>query len=248
MSTSIIFYDIPSTLPTIAWSPNTWKTRYALNFKGLPYKTVWVEYPDIEARCKEIGAAPTRNKPDGRPMYTLPVIHDLSTGAVISDSSNIAAYLDETYPDKQVLIPVGTAGFHRAFEEAVPALIAPIFPYGKPASLQRLNPPSTEYYRRAREEGLGATLEERIPKGDADVAEWKKLKDGFGKIDEWIRANGAGSSYLMGQTLCYADLWIGAFVIWIKLVLPDKWEDMKAWHEGRWAKLLKGLEEYGTVV
>ena len=23
--------------------------RYCLNIKGIPYKTVWVEYPDIEA-------------------------------------------------------------------------------------------------------------------------------------------------------------------------------------------------------
>ena len=28
----IIFYDIPSTLPGKAWSPNTWKTRYVMNY------------------------------------------------------------------------------------------------------------------------------------------------------------------------------------------------------------------------
>ncbi|KAJ7483558.1 hypothetical protein FB451DRAFT_1234964 [Mycena latifolia] len=79
MTPPIVFYDIPSTLPNKCWSPNTWKTRYALNFKGIPYKTSWVEYPDIEPLSREVGAAPTRNKPDGRPHYTLPMIHDPST-------------------------------------------------------------------------------------------------------------------------------------------------------------------------
>ncbi|KAF7358443.1 Glutathione S-transferase-like protein ustS [Mycena venus] len=248
MSASIVFYDIPSTLPNKCWSPNLWKTRYALNFKGIPYKTVWVEYPEIEALCKQIGAAPTRNKPDGRPHFTLPVIHDLSTGAVISDSTKIAAYLDTTYPEKPVLMPAGTAGFHRAFEDAAHALIAPIYPYGLPASHTKLNPLSAEYFRRTREESWGKTLENLAPQGDEDAIEWKKLKDGFGKIDEWMRASGEGSLYVMGDAPCYADMWMAGYALWIKLVLPDKWEEIQTWHQGRWAKLLKSLEEYETVV
>ncbi|KAF8206893.1 hypothetical protein K438DRAFT_2013918, partial [Mycena galopus ATCC 62051] len=248
MSASIVFYDIPSTLPTICWSPNLWKVRYALNFKGLPYKTVWLEYPEIEARCKEIGAAPTRNKPDGRPHYTLPVIHDLSTGAVISDSSKIAAYLDATYPDKPLLMPTGTAGFHLAFEGAAHPLISPIYPYGLPASHKNMNPPSAEYFRLTREEAWGKTLENLTPRGEEDAIEWKKLEDGFDKIDEWIRANGPDSLYLTGQTLCYADMWIAAYVLWIKLILPNKAEEMMSWNGGRWARLLKALEKYETVV
>ncbi|KAJ7192476.1 hypothetical protein B0H12DRAFT_1082684 [Mycena haematopus] len=117
---------------------------YALNFKRIPYRTVWVEYPEIEARCKEIGAAPTRT----------------------------------------------------------------------------------------REQTWGKTLENLTPKGEEDVVQWKKLKDGFAKVDEWIRAKG----------LIVLTLW------WIKLVLPDKWEGMTSWHQGRWAKLLKVLEDYETIV
>ncbi|KAJ7321016.1 hypothetical protein DFH08DRAFT_889794 [Mycena albidolilacea] len=248
MSTSIVFYDIPSTLPNCCWSPNLWKSRYALNFKGIPYTTVWLEYPEIEEKCKEIGASPTRNKPDGRPHYTLPMIHDLATGAVISDSAKIAAYLDATYPDKPMLMPAGTAGLHRAFEDAAHALISPIYPYGLPAAHKNLNPVSAEYFRRTREVAWGKTLEDLTPKGDEDAVEWKKLKDGFGKLDEWIRVNGPESPYFMGDTPCYADLWTAAYVMWIRLVLPGKWEEVKSWHEGRWAKLLKGLEEYETVL
>ncbi|KAJ7213652.1 hypothetical protein B0H12DRAFT_1033016, partial [Mycena haematopus] len=99
-----------------------------------------------------------------------------------------------------------------------------------------------------REQTWGKTLENLTPKGEEDVVQWKKLKDGFAKVDEWIRAKGADSSYLMGETLCYADMWIAAYAQWIKLVLPDKWEGMTSWHQGRWAKLLKVLEDYETIV
>ena len=50
--------------------------RYALAFKGLPFRTEWVEYPDVEALCKKIGAKPTEKKDDGRDHYTFPVIYD----------------------------------------------------------------------------------------------------------------------------------------------------------------------------
>ncbi|RDB26472.1 Glutathione S-transferase-like protein ustS [Hypsizygus marmoreus] len=98
MSNVITFYDIPSTLPGKAWSANTWKTRYSLNFKGLPYKTVWVEYPDIAELSKKLGIAPTNEGPNG-PNYTLPAIYDPTTGTALAESIAIAEYLDKTYPD-----------------------------------------------------------------------------------------------------------------------------------------------------
>ncbi|KAJ6535022.1 hypothetical protein B0H19DRAFT_1038969 [Mycena capillaripes] len=249
MSTaSIVFYDIPSTLPGKCFSPNLWKTRYALNFKGIPYETVWLEYPEIEPLCREIGAAPTSTKPDGRPHFTLPVIHDLSTGTVVSDSSKIAAYLDATYPNTPRLMPPHTVGLHRAFEDAAHELIIPLYRYGLPPSHAVMNPPSADYFRRTREEFFGTTLENLAPTGEEDVMEWKKFKNGFGKIDEWIRANGDGSTHIMGDALCYADMWIATYVLWIKMVLPEKWEEVKLWHGGRWAKLLQEMEKYETAV
>ncbi|KAJ7720849.1 hypothetical protein DFH07DRAFT_304058 [Mycena maculata] len=248
MATEIVFYDIPSSLPNKAWSPNTLKTRYALNYKGLAYKTVWVEYPDIESVCRQIGAAPTRNKPDGRPHFTLPMIHDPSTGATIADSAKIAAYVDATYPDRPSLMPAGTVGLHRAFEDAAHPLIGPIYPYCLPASHALLNPVSAAYFRRTREELWGKTLENLTPAGDADRVEWKKLEDGFGKMDEWIRASGEGSKYLMGDVLCYADMWMAAYLLWLKLVLPGRWGEIASWHGGRWGTLLQNLEKYETVL
>lgn len=39
--------------------------RYALNYKKLPYKTVWLEAHEIEPVAKKVGAKPTKVKPNG---------------------------------------------------------------------------------------------------------------------------------------------------------------------------------------
>ncbi|KAK0237618.1 hypothetical protein EDD85DRAFT_1022854 [Armillaria nabsnona] len=89
---------------------------YCLNLKNLPYQTVYVEIPDVKALAKKIGAAPTSMWPDESPKYTIPIIQDHSTGAVISDSPAIAAYLNKTYPSSgPVLIPSGTLALQLAF-------------------------------------------------------------------------------------------------------------------------------------
>jgi glutathione S-transferase len=145
-------------------------------------------------------------------------------------------------------MPSGTAGLNCAFEDAAHALITGIYPYALPASHAKMNPTSAAYFRRTREESWGKTLENLTPKGEEDAVEWKKLKDGFGKVDEWIRANGESSRFIMGDVLCYADMWMAAYALWIKLVLPDRWEELSSWHEGRWARLLQEMEKYETVV
>ncbi|KAJ7574088.1 hypothetical protein C8J56DRAFT_757479, partial [Mycena floridula] len=87
--------------------------RYALNFKGLQYKTQWVEYCDIEQVSKALGAKPTDIKAR-KPLYTLPMIYDDSTGAMVTDSIAIAEYLDITYPEKSLLMPAGAYNLHMA--------------------------------------------------------------------------------------------------------------------------------------
>ncbi|KAF8500069.1 hypothetical protein JB92DRAFT_2980192 [Gautieria morchelliformis] len=118
----ITLYDVPSDFSGKAWSSNG-SEQYALNYKGAPYKTVWIEYPEIEPTMRSIGAAPTKKKPDGSPWYTIPVIVDPSRTAtsggptVVSDSFHIAEYLDETYstPSTGPLFPPGTKALQQLF-------------------------------------------------------------------------------------------------------------------------------------
>lgn len=68
----ITLFDLPSRPPGGCWSLNPWKSeqqqqpiqqverpdtdcvsaRMALNYKGLAYKTIWVEYPDVQPLLK----------------------------------------------------------------------------------------------------------------------------------------------------------------------------------------------------
>ncbi|KAJ7112858.1 hypothetical protein C8R43DRAFT_961716 [Mycena crocata] len=267
MISPIVFYDITSNLPTQAWSPNTWKTRYTLNYKGIPYKTVWLEYAEIEPRSKEVGAGPTRKKYDGTPNYNPP--HDPRpqhrytlfillfvkfpvyrvAGAVIADSPKIAAYLDAMYPDTPRLIPSGAAGLLRAFEETMRPLLADtLYRYTVPATISILNPPSAAYFRRKWETLLSKPMEDITPRGEDDIIEWQRVKDVFGKVDEWILANGEDSAYIMGDILCWAEIYMVGYLHWAAMVVPENWEEMKLWHGGRWATLLRNFEKYETVV
>ncbi|PSN72789.1 hypothetical protein BS50DRAFT_568392 [Corynespora cassiicola Philippines] len=50
----VILYDIPSKEPKTCWSLNPWKPRLILNYKGIDYKTEWVEYPDLAPYFKSL--------------------------------------------------------------------------------------------------------------------------------------------------------------------------------------------------
>ncbi|KAJ7762333.1 hypothetical protein DFH07DRAFT_407947 [Mycena maculata] len=246
MSSTLTLYDIASTVPGQAWSPNTAKARYALNFKGVPHKTVFLEYLEIEPLCKKIGAKPTS---ETAPHYTLPVLYDSSTDTAVSDSIEIARYLDATYPDLPRLIPAGTAALHYAFTDAHVATLDAFCVYALPATLPILNVASQDYFRRTREAMFGdQRLEDVPPTGDADVVMWNQVKDGLGQVDGWISKNGADSKYVMGDTICYADIVVAGWLRWARLVLAkERWEDILTWHSGRWANLMKDLEKYETI-
>ncbi|KAF7296822.1 Glutathione transferase fungal specific class A [Mycena indigotica] len=239
----IVFYDIPSQHARVTWSPNPAKTRYALDFKGLAYTTEWVEYPDIEGVVKALGGAPTGKKADGRPHYTLPMIRDLGTGQVVTDSLNIAIYLDKTYPDKP-LMPGGDWALIPAFESAIQPLLSNQLPFGIPASQALLNPPSATYFRATREVMFAQTMEDMLPApgSERETTQWAKVQAAWNTIDGWLTT--AGTKYFGGAERNYADLYVAAYVFWIRTVFTeDKWRDFATWHGGRWALLLDTVEK-----
>lgn len=48
----IILYDLAST-KGLCFSPVVWRIRLMLNYKRIPYRTVFLEFPDIEPTLKE---------------------------------------------------------------------------------------------------------------------------------------------------------------------------------------------------
>ncbi|KAF9240702.1 hypothetical protein BU15DRAFT_61366 [Melanogaster broomeanus] len=243
MTSPIIFYDIPSSLPGNAWSVNPWKTRFALNIKGVPYKTEWVEYPDIEALAKKIGAPPTGTKRDGTPFYTIPIINDPNTGKVIADSFLIAEYLDATYPNGNTLFPPGTKPLFASWEASVRGGLAGIRMLQLALSCYVLNPVSEKYYRETKEALFGMKIEEFSPesKREADLA---KAKGDLAAMDGWLTKS--DGEYVMGDTVSYADGILAGWLIWVKIT-NGIWKDVATWHNGRWQTYLATMESYATI-
>ena len=220
---------------------------YTLNYKGIPYRTEWVEYPDIEPLCLKLGAAPTDTRSDGRPYYSLPVIYDPSTKKAVSDSAVIAKYLDETYPDTPQLFPEGTAALQAVFLDGAWDLFGlPLYMIMLPRVCTGLNPPSEEYYRRTREAQFGSKLEEI-----GITNEWETLEAGLAKLDQWLSANGPGKSELfLGDKISFADVQVAAILIWGKITLGEESEDWRkivSWNSGRWKRLLERFDQYANV-
>ncbi|PIL22626.1 hypothetical protein GSI_15317 [Ganoderma sinense ZZ0214-1] len=248
----ILFYDIPSHVRGCVWSPNTWKTRYSLNYKGLPYTTVWVEYPDIAPLSKKIGAAPTDKAPDGTPQYTLPAIYDPNTKTTVSDSAVIARYLDKTYPDKPTLIPPEADALHAAFNEAFRAALMPdLLQIMLPATHAQLRAKSDKYFRATRETRFGAKLEEFAPVGsEKRERHWKGIEQALDTFAQWLSAGGQEKLFFLGDRISYADMTVAGFLVWIKIVLGEdskEWQDVLKWNDGRWARFMDAFTKYSAV-
>ncbi|THH30526.1 hypothetical protein EUX98_g3656 [Antrodiella citrinella] len=243
----LVFYDIVGkNVGAKAWSPSTWIIRFALNYKGLNYRTEWIEFPDVEAVCKNIGAAPTGTKPDGvTPRYTVPVLYDPSTQTVISDSSKIADYLEKTYPDRPTLVPAGTRGLQAAFRAAVmsaidiPLYMLCILPGGL-----NLSPRAFAYYRTTREAMVGKKLEEITPEGEESAKRWRELEAGLTKVATWFVANG-DTPFIGGDVPCFGDVLLAARLAWPRAVWgeeSDAWKRLSDFDEESFALNIKGLK------
>lgn len=222
--------------------------RYALNIKGLKYKTEWVEYPDIEALCKKIGAPHTEQKTDGHLHYTLPVIYDPSTKRVVEDSGKIVKYLDEQYPDTPQLFPAGTDALQALFHEFVWTSVGfQVYMLVVAQSCAVLNPPSAEYFRRTREVSFGKPLAEV-----GTEQQWTELEAGLAKLDGYLAANGKGKDLLvLGDKISYSDVQVAAILVWARIVCgkeSEVWKRLIKLHGGKWATFLEQFAKYESVV
>ncbi|KAH8091020.1 hypothetical protein BXZ70DRAFT_994086 [Cristinia sonorae] len=249
----LVLYDIPGkSLESKAWSPSTWRTRYALNYKGLGYRTEWVEYPDIADLCKKIGAGPTGTNSDGSDYYSLPVLYDPSTDTVVPDSTDIAHYLDKTYPDTPPLFPPGTRGFHASFRTAFVAVLGRTHSLWKIVVLRaclNLSERSAAYFRRTREAEEEMTLEEIAPEGEVREKVFKDLEEDLAKMAKWYQAAEDGP-FIMGETLCQADIMIAGQLIWARVLLgkdSKDWKRIAAMDSGFWGRFLENLAKYEQV-
>ena len=148
----------------------------------------------------------------GTPFWTLPIIHDSESGQYISNSFDIALFLDQKFPDKPLLFPSGTKNavqlFDTYFMEKVlgPICFAP--------SCDRIDAKSQLYFRKTRERWFGAKLEDLCPKGPARHVAWNKLRSTFNSLSGPRDGSNSGAIYYFGDTISYADFIVSSFIYW----------------------------------
>ncbi|KAL1744139.1 hypothetical protein HDZ31DRAFT_39292 [Schizophyllum fasciatum] len=232
----LTLYDIQSKVG--AYSFTTWRARYALGYKRLPFRTVWVEIPDIRDVCIRIGAPPTNKWPDDSDCYTLPVVQDPNTGRIVSDSFKIALYLDDVYPEAPLLFPHRDLGLQRAFQDCyhcsfLSAITKPL----RHKSLSAFDERTKAYLDRQPGIELG-----RMSAGDTNQA-MGKAKEALGWVQTCILANGDDAVFLAGEMLSYSDLVVVASLKWLSKASADDWDMISSWHGGRWRRLLLVAEQ-----
>lgn len=224
-------------------------SSYALHYKGIPYRTEWLEYPEIKPTLKNLGAPPTAKDPDGSDRYTLPTILDPSTGKVVTDSLPIAKYLDATYPDTPRLLPPGTENSQQAFHdmffaEYALALYLIIIKFTSAA----LNPESSAYFERTKAERMGKPweeLEQNTP------GQWVKFESSMAELkDRFSEGDYGDGAFLNGNQITFSDFIVAACLLWAKVVCgkeSDIWKRIIGMHDGFWGRYMKQFEKYEVV-
>ncbi|KAG1851189.1 hypothetical protein C8R48DRAFT_777886 [Suillus tomentosus] len=249
----IILYDVPSNSPQ-PWAPNIWRVRLILNFKRLPYRTTWVDFPDIEETLRGIGAPPTSVRNDGRPVFSLPVIVDPirspQAPIVLSNASHIAEYLEVTYPGQynflsailiseqfaaRQVFPEGSRALQALFVHYIQEIFAkPLLPIMVPLSHQRLPERSQTHF-------LSGTTPSYLSVPPEREQAWSAVQEQFDFLANILDKNSGtdGDGVVsMGHELTYADFAIVSVLIWIEKVAPhDGWVRIRQWNGGRWGKL-----------
>lgn len=264
---TIVFYDIASEQPLKTFAPNPWKTRFALNYKGVPYRTESVDMPEITAVRQKLGVPPNRTFPDGSPYHTLPAIQDLSTGEVIGDSFEIALYLERAYPEKNPLFNPSSTGLTAAFNSQVDDIFTkfvalcdrmPITDSAKAVFVQRAGvskwedlaleeskrPKMLEEFEAALGElakayhHTGGTTDHIWRSGGTDTKQKQRPPPGFEKA----------GPFLDGEKPVYADFIVGAWLGMMRASMRlEDWQRLSAWQGGLWGRVMAGLEKWSEI-
>ncbi|KGO68298.1 hypothetical protein PITC_066650 [Penicillium italicum] len=206
----IVLYDLACT-KDICFSPVVWRIRLMLNYKNIPYKTIFLEFPDIEPTLKELGLVPG----ESASKYTVPAIHHVPTHTYIMDSLPIAHFLESTYPNPHV--PLTSELGVEIETKARGVLGRAIYSSVMPREIRILSPRSQEYFRRTREASLGHRLEDLLD-GDREERVWDGVSDAMGAVGELIRTHSADGPFVLGARPSYTDFFIAGSLQCIRVV------------------------------
>lgn len=215
-------------------SPYCWRTKYALEHKGLEYNISASSFSGIADIA-------------GGGQKMVPVLEITNTGndQVVCDSWEIANYLEETYPDKPSLFG-GEQGRSYAFFVQNWSLLTLHLPLMRAILLDivdRVPNEEKEQFRKVREQRIGMTLEE-IASGPVE-----ERVAAVRAVLEPVRAVLRAQPFLSGAAPLYADYILAGQLHWPREASPlrilESDDPVMSWFE-RMLELYPRIVSEGT--
>ncbi|KAK0661649.1 hypothetical protein QBC41DRAFT_330170 [Cercophora samala] len=232
----VILFDLPSQPPCKAWSLNPWKTRLLLNFKNIPYKTEWLEYPDIAPR---ISPHLPPNEPGS--AYTIPTVL-LPSGQYVMDSKVIAEKLQSLYPTPHIDL---ASPYQARIGELMPQIMKSLMPIYLPLIPKNLlNEKSRPYWYDTRGKLVGMEVDTFGRENGGEKA-WGKVQPVVEAVTALLKENQDGP-FFEGKQVVYADLVWGGFLLFLKRMGNGVYEELlrRSGDGDLHEALLEGLEKW----
>ncbi|OLN97155.1 hypothetical protein CCHL11_02223 [Colletotrichum chlorophyti] len=233
MPEKLILFDIPDKNGA-CWSLNPWKTRLALNYKGIDYETEWLEYPDIEGRLKPTGLEGDSNQ---IAPYTCPAVQ-FPDGTYIMNSAKIIKRLEADYPerplhhDSEVLQEM-----YDLLSKTFDALVPELLPY---IPRDVLSEKSAEYFWRTRKARFGMSLDElQETKGGEQV--WANAKEVLEETAALL--NRTEGPFFLGNMVSYTDFVYVGFLFFVKNIKEEHYQRIVQ-HSDAFEKLYEACSKW----
>lgn len=218
MPKPIILYDLASrTKPNRSWSGNVWKTRLYLNYKSIPYETVWLNHATIASTLQGLGVQPA---PEGSmSQYSLPTIQFPNDGHFTMDSAIIAAELEQLHPSPSMHL---NPDLEAEAQRALGMISFPLLPVLMPrVGRDIIEEDSIPLFRSGREKRFGMPLEEWEVKKGGEPA-WSAAAPGLAALKALLTDKKKDDGpFILGSQVCYADFMVVALLEGLRRIGQD---------------------------
>ncbi len=200
MSTSLRLFDLAGADDEVRFSPNCWRTRLALAHKGLAVETIAWRFTE-----KDAIAASGQGK--------VPVL--VAGDRWLHESWDIAAYLEDTYPDRPSLFGCRQGRAAARFvnqwaNEVLHPAVARVMVPEIPAALHEKD---RDYFRTTREAAFGRTFETMAAERDDALAALTRTLAP-------LRSTLAAQPFVAGAAPAYADHAVFGAFQWARVISP----------------------------
>jgi len=207
-------YELVGCDKECGFSPFVWRIKLALAHKGLEAELVPLHFTEIKQSLEFADSK------------TVPVLEDGDN--VISDSWDIACYLEENYPDRPLLF--GGDAARRAAKllslQIVPSLLLPLFKTLAADIHAVLHEKDKDYFREKREPRIGCTLEEAAEDFETSL---KIFKENLWPYNQYLKT----ADFIAGPTPAFSDYILYSSFLWARgtseKVIIDDGDPIASW-------------------